>query len=179
MRAGQLADKMDALWKSSRRRYTNALNQYVKLTRKQLRTADGHEAAEAAQEELQEVLKLQVIMREERSRLRKYRNYSAALRNFYRRAAATNNDNQGISTLVDPATNETTEDQERILNIFREHHATKCTDTQVNLAEEAATDPPLTSNFLEVIARRYSYPVDKYFPPRPLDENYPMADSQV
>ena len=80
---------------------------------------------------------------------------------------------------MDPVTGRPTEDQDRILNIFREHHAAKCTDPQIDPTEAAASDPPLTSEFLEVIADRYSYSVDEHFPAMPLDIEYPMYDSLV
>ena len=175
--AGQLSDKMEALWKASRRRYNNALNQYFKLTKRQLRTADGHAGVEAAKEELQDALKLQAVMQEERARQKRYRNYSASLRNFYRRAAGAFNNNQGISSLIDPATNQSTEDKERILNIFREHHSTKCSDPQMNPTEAAASDPPLSSDLLEATAVRYGYPIGDHFAPMPLDGKYPTGDT--
>ena len=174
--AGQLSDKMEALWKANNRRYNNALNQYFKLTKRQLRTADGHAGAEAAKEELQDALKLQAVIQEEKARQKRYRNFSASLRNFYRRAGSFNN-NQGIPSLIDPATNQRTEDRERILNIFRDHHATKCTDPQANPTEAAASDPPLSSDLLEGIAERYGYPVGDHFKPMPQNEEYPTGES--
>ena len=66
--AGQLSDKMEEMWKASNRWYNNALNQYIKRTKRQLRAADSHAGADAAREELLGALKLQAVMQEERAR---------------------------------------------------------------------------------------------------------------
>merc|ERR1711872_317511 len=82
-----------------------------------------------------------------------------SLKDFYKNSRYSG-DKISVSSILDPVTGEVTFDQERILQIFRDNHASKTEDKDVTEDEETS----LVSEKLQNLANKYSIDLSTHFP---------------